>query len=192
MKIVLTSILSMVLVISIGSAYAETTIGELDTDIYGIYRIDVELKGIGQYELWWNEKIKMGQVSTNEYYSVVGGEVTTDKIKTKLKIISDTVTIFDVKLEKRGQSSPEQIESNFSSAPQEDTKDKRIAELEERVKLLENEKTELEKVNNELEKINHELQKQIDNLQQQLENANVIVQAQLKVMVDTLKNFKLG
>jgi hypothetical protein len=50
---------------------------------------------------------------------------------------------------------------------------------------LENEKSTLEKAN-------EELQKQADNLQKQLENANAIVQEQIKVIINTLVNFKLN
>jgi hypothetical protein len=92
-SILVLAFLSVVLVVSIGSAYAESgTVGELDTDIYGIYRIDVELSGNGQYELWWNEYIRIGKGTINDNSGTVGMEVTTDKTKTELKIISDTVT----------------------------------------------------------------------------------------------------
>ena len=77
------------------------------------------------------------------------------------------------------------IEETRTEAPQDDPKDLKILELEKRIETLENEKSLLEKTND-------GLQEQVNNLQVQLENANAIMQEQLKVIVNTLSNLKLG
>ena len=81
---------------------------------------------------------------------------------------------------------------NAKSLGVEDPKDRRIAELEDRVAVLENEKKGLESHNTELLDINEHLQNQITNLKVQLDNANAIIREQINVIINTLANLKIS
>jgi len=177
-------VLPVLLVVGfIPTVFAETETFEYDTTPYGIYTLHFDYEGEGKFEIFLEDR-KLGDgIGGNDRDSSTI-EFTTDKESVEIRIVSENINVVITDLEYTGQLSSEQIESNFPT-PHEDPKDLKILELEQRILILENEKTELEIIND-------GLQNQINNLREQLENANAIMQEQLKVIIETLKNLKLN
>ena len=169
LKLLISSVLILILVSTASSvAFGESITEKYYTQPYWIYQIEIEYTGDKQFYIFWDGK-RINDIIPDERSDTSEMEVHTTSNETTLQIfdsrdannLSADVRILDV-IEIRPMTT-EEIK-RAKSLGIEDPKDKRIAELEDRVLILEDENFNLEKEVARLNEIVNTLQDEIKKL----------------------------
>jgi len=169
LKLIISSIIALVLVSTAsGVVFGESIAEKYYTQPYWIYQIEIEYTGDKQFYVIW-DGTRISNPIPDEILETSKLEVYATTNETILQIfdpgdvnnLSSDVRILDV-VEIRPMTT-EEIE-RAKSLGMEDPKDKRIAELEDRISILENEKFNLEKEVTRLNGIVNTLQDELKKL----------------------------